>query len=74
MLIQKSQDPSMVRVGRDLWGSPSPTPCRSMVTYSRLHRTLSRFWISPKEETPQPLWAAYSRALSPEKSCDWSAA
>jgi len=32
----------MVRVGRDLCGSPSPTPCRSRVTYSRLHRTASR--------------------------------
>ena len=32
----------MVGVGRDLCGSPSPTPCRSRVTYSRLHRTLSR--------------------------------
>jgi len=32
----------MVGVGRDLYGSPSPTPCRSRVTYSRLHRTLSR--------------------------------
>ena len=32
----------MFGVGRDLCGSPSPTPCRSRVTYSRLHRTLSR--------------------------------
>ena len=32
----------MVGVGRDLWGSPSATPCRSRVTQSRLHRTLSR--------------------------------
>jgi len=31
-----SQDPSMVGVGRDLCGSPSPTPCPSRVTYSRL--------------------------------------
>jgi len=34
----------MVGVGRDLCGSPSPTPCRSRLTYSRLHRTVSR-WI-----------------------------
>ena len=32
----------MVGVGRDLCGSPSPTPCPSRVTYSRLQRTLSR--------------------------------
>ena len=32
----------MVGVGRDLCGSSSPTSCRSRVTYSRLHRTLSR--------------------------------
>ena len=32
----------MVGVGRDLCGSSSPTPCQSRVTYSRLHRTLSR--------------------------------
>ena len=34
----------MVGVGRALCGSPSPTPCRSRVTYSRLQRTLSR-WL-----------------------------
>ena len=38
-----SQNPRMVGVGRDLWGSPSPTPCPSRVTQSRLHRTLSRW-------------------------------
>ena len=32
----------MVRVGRDLCGSPGPTSCRSRVTQSRLHRTASR--------------------------------
>ena len=32
----------MAGVGRDLCRSSSPTPCRSRVTYSRLHRTLSR--------------------------------
>jgi len=32
----------MVRVGRDLCGSPSPTLCRSRVTYSRLHSTAAR--------------------------------
>jgi len=38
----ESQNPSMAGVGRDLWESPSPTPCRSRVTQSRLHRTASR--------------------------------
>jgi len=32
----------MVGVGRDLCGSPSPTPCPSRVTHSRLHSTVSR--------------------------------
>ena len=32
----------MAGVGRDLCGSPSPTPCPSRVTHSRLQRTLSR--------------------------------
>jgi len=32
----------MFRVGRDLCGSPSPTPCPSTVTQSRLHSTTSR--------------------------------
>ena len=37
-----SQNPSMVGAGRDLCESPSPTPCPSRVTQSRLQRTLSR--------------------------------
>ena len=32
----------MLGVGRDLCGSPSPTPCPSRVTHSRLHSTASR--------------------------------
>jgi len=32
----------MLGVGRDLWGSPSPTPCPSRVTHSRLHSIMSR--------------------------------
>ena len=43
---------------------PVQPPCRSRVTPSRLHRTASRRgWISPENETPQPLWAAWSRTL-----------
>jgi len=34
----------MVGVGRDLCGSPSPTPCPSRVTQSRLHSTTAR-WV-----------------------------
>jgi len=45
-----SQNQRMFGVGRDLWGSPSPTPCRSRVTHSRLHRTLSsRGWNISRE-------------------------
>jgi len=32
--ITESQSPSMAGVGRDPWGSPSPTPCPSRVTRS----------------------------------------
>jgi len=32
----------MLRVGRDLCGSFSPTPCPGRVIYSKLYRTLSR--------------------------------
>ena len=37
--VLQAQNHRMVGVGRDLCGSPSTTPCRSRVTYSRLHRT-----------------------------------
>ena len=45
-----TQNPSMVRVGRDLCGSPSPAPCRSRVTHSRLHRTSSRQGLNISRE------------------------
>ena len=38
----ESQNHRMVGVGRDLCGSPSPTPCPSRVTQSRLHSTAAR--------------------------------
>ena len=40
----------MVGVGRALCGSPSPTPCPSRVTYSRLQRTLSRRGLNVSRE------------------------
>ena len=62
------QNPSMVGAGRALCGSPSPTPCPSRVTQSRLHSTASRgVGISPEKETPQPPWAAWARAPSPSE-------
>jgi len=45
----RSQNHRMVGVGRDVCGSSSPTPCRSRVTYSRLHRTLSRQMLVRKQ-------------------------
>ena len=42
--VSESPNPSMVGVGRALCGSPSPTPCPSRVTHSRLHSTVSR-WV-----------------------------
>ena len=46
----ESQNHSMVGVGSDLCGSSSPTPCQSRVTYSRLHRTLSRWVLNISRE------------------------
>jgi len=40
--ITESQNDRMVEVGRDLCGPPSPTPCPSRVTQSRMHSTASR--------------------------------
>ena len=40
----------MVGFGRDLWGSPSPTPCPSRVTHSRLHSTASRRGLNISRE------------------------
>jgi len=47
----------MVGVGRDLCGSPSPTPCPSRVTQSRLHRTSPRrvLNISREGDSTAPL-------------------
>jgi len=47
----------MVGVGRALCGSPSPTPCPSRVTQSRVHSTASsRGWnISREGDSPAPL-------------------
>ena len=44
MQNRESQNYRMLRGGRDLCGSSSPTPCSSRVTQSRLHRTASR-WV-----------------------------
>jgi len=52
------QNHRMVRVGRDLCGSSSPTPCRSRVTQGRLHRTLSSWvlnFISREEDSTTSL-------------------
>ena len=64
--VTEPQSHSMVEVGRDLCGSPSPTPCRSRVTHST-GPCPGGAGISPEKETPQPLWAACSRALSPSE-------
>ena len=37
-----SQNPRAAGVGRALCGSPSPTPCPSRITHSRMHSTTSR--------------------------------
>jgi len=40
----------MLGVGRDVCGSPSPTPCQGRVTQSRLHRTLFRWALNISRE------------------------
>ena len=50
MGIYRLQNHRMVRVGRDLGESPSPTPCASRVTHSRLHRTLFRWVLNISRE------------------------
>jgi len=40
----------MFGVGRALCGSPSPNPCPSRVTQSRLHRTLARRGLNISRE------------------------
>jgi len=49
-LSSSSQNPRMVGVGKALWGSPSPTPCRSRITQSRLQRTSSGQGLSISRE------------------------
>ena len=59
-------------VGRALCGPPSPTPCPSRVTHSRLHSTASGgAGTSPEKETPQPLLSAQLSSLSRSR---WMAA
>jgi len=67
--ITESQKHRMVGVGRDLCGSPSPIPCPSRVTQSRLHRTVARRgWnISREGDSTTSLWAAWARAPSPSE-------
>ena len=50
VLITESQNHRMVGVGRDLCMSSSPTPLPSRDSYSRLHRTLSRWVLNISRE------------------------
>jgi len=61
----ESQNQRMAGVGRDLCGSPSPTPGRSRVTQSRLHRTVSRWVLNISREGEYHLQRR--RISSPEK-------
>lgn len=54
----------MVEVGRNLWRSPGPTP-PGQAEWPRASCPLpcpGSFWISPRLEILQPLWATCSRA------------
>ena len=65
--LHSTQNHRMVGVGRDLCGSPSPTPCRSRVTHSRLHRTLSRRVWNISREGDSTTSLGSSRAPSPSE-------
>jgi len=64
----RSQNHRIVAVGRDLCGSPSPTPCRSRVTHSRLHRTSSRrVWNISREGDSTTSLGSLFRPPSPSE-------
>ena len=48
--ITESQNHRMLGVGRDSMGHLVQAPCRSRVSYSRLHRTLSRWVLNISRE------------------------
>jgi len=55
----------MFGVGRALWGSPSPIPCPSRVTQSRLHSTAARRgWNISREGSCFPTSALCSEATA----------
>jgi len=67
-MVPESQNHSMVGVGRDLCGSPSPTPAKAgspRAGCTGPHP--GGAGISPEKETPQPPWAAWARAPSPSE-------
>ena len=60
------QNHSTIGAGRNLWGPPSPL-LKQFPTIVCIEKYPDGSWISPEKETPQPLWAACSSALSPLK-------
>ena len=68
-IIIESQNHRIVGLGRDLCGSSSPTPLpkQGHLTAGCTGPCPGRSWISPEKKTPQPLWAAWSSALSPSE-------
>jgi len=63
------QNHRMLGVGSDLCGSPSPTPCRSRVTQSRLHRTLYRQVLNISREGESTTSLGNLRGCGPSKLC-----
>lgn len=54
------RDHRIVGAGRNFWRSSSPTPLlSSFSTGSCTGKYPGGFWVSPEEETPQPLWTAF---------------
>jgi len=60
-----SQNHKMLGVGRDLWGSSSPTPLPKHVHLKQAAQNLIQ--VKQEKDTSQPPWAACSSALSPSK-------
>lgn len=64
-MLSIAQNHRIAEVGRKLWRWPGSNLCSSTATYSRQPKNmLWAFWVSPRTETPQPLWAPCSWAWS----------
>ena len=57
----------MVRVGRDLWGSSSPTTVPKQGHPEQAAQDLLQAGLESEKETPQAPWTTCSSTLSPSE-------